>query len=242
VVRQQAGTSSTHNGITLDIAAQHGDGSGTVVIAVHAHADAGAFQALHVNWGDTPPWPQPPAFDCQSVPTDTPVTQAPFDYATSVSHAYVLPGTYHIEVDIVVPTQCPNPGEVDRWSFAQTDITVDDGHGGNGPTEPQLDENVYQEPGGVLRLFPSAYDDDGWIQDVTIDWGDGSPVLTIADSNPCYDHDGQSFASGLEMSPGEQHHSYPTPGNYTVTVTATSSACDGTGIQTATNAIQYAWN
>jgi hypothetical protein len=73
---------------------------------------------------------------------------------------------------------------------------------------------------------------DGWIQGITIDWGDGSPKLTLANADTCQIYAG--YASGVAFMPSSQLHAYATPGPPTATVATTSSACDGTNPQTVT--------
>jgi hypothetical protein len=95
-----------------------------------------------------------------------------------------------------------------------------------------------------LPLFIAAQDDDGWISQFVVDWGDGTSPTTYAynpfprramppsgwpagnyvllpsdTTHPLVGADGQPVPS--------TEHFYVAAGTYTVTVTVRSTACDG---------------
>ena len=118
-----------------------------------------------------------------------------------------------------------------------------------GPARPSVTAGGYRsvdhaDDHHYFPLFLSAQDPDGWIHHFTVDWGDGTALATYAyDPFPCkaVAPDGwpqSNYVSlpsdtlhplvGLDGQPvpSTEHH-YAIAGTYTVTVTATSTACDG---------------
>ena len=93
-----------------------------------------------------------------------------------------------------------------------------------------------------LPLFIKARDADGWIDRFTVDWGDGTAPETLpGDPIPCravvpYAWPTGDYVSVPASTPGATSplHHYDNPGTYTVTVTARSTACDGSQPQEAT--------
>jgi hypothetical protein len=95
-----------------------------------------------------------------------------------------------------------------------------------------------------LPLFIGARDEDGWIRQFLVDWGDGSAPVTLAyNPFPCKAMPPSGWPAdnyvsipsntlnpevGLDGKPAPStEHLYSTPGTYTVTVTVRSTACDG---------------
>jgi hypothetical protein len=102
-----------------------------------------------------------------------------------------------------------------------------------GPSLPQLRIDYLTRPAGHeddhswVKLAMDAFDDDGWVRTVTVDWGDGSPAQTFTGGIPCTVwRSGWPAPSRILVFEGNAHH-YLAPGSYTITVTALSTACDG---------------
>jgi hypothetical protein len=107
-----------------------------------------------------------------------------------------------------------------------------------------------------LPLFIGAQDDDGWISQFLIDWGDGSPPLTLAyNPFPCkamppsgwpannyvtIPSDTTNPLVGLDGKPAPStEHFYSEPGSYTVTVSVRSTACDGSQLQETSRTVEH---
>jgi hypothetical protein len=110
-----------------------------------------------------------------------------------------------------------------------------------------------------LPLYIAAQDDDGWIRQFIVDWGDGGPLTTF-DYNPfpCKAMPPSGWPAGNYVSlpsdttnplvaidgtpaPSTEHY-YPSPGSYIVTVTARSTACDGSDPQEGTGTTTWSFN
>jgi hypothetical protein len=110
-----------------------------------------------------------------------------------------------------------------------------------------------------LPLFIAAQDEDGWIRQFVVDWGDGGPVTTY-DYNPfpCKAMPPFGWPTGYYVSlpsdtthplvavdgtpaPSTEHY-YPNPGSYTVTVVVRSTACDGSDPQEGTGTTTWSVN
>ena len=147
----------------------------------------------------------------------------------TTSHTYNLDGLWTLAVQ-------PNPGcgapQVDSVLF----ITLEIGSGTTtvqGPSLPQLRIDSWTRPAGHeddtswVALAMDAFDDDGWMRTVTVDWGDGSPAQTFTGGLPCTVwRSGWPAPSRILVFERNTHH-YLAPGSYTITVTALSTACDG---------------
>jgi hypothetical protein len=220
--------SSTHLGIAINAWTTLGASNGELFAHVSVTAPSGALRAIHITYGDGTFDPLDGHVECTGVMT-------PFAYVTSFRHVYALPGSYDVEASVTVASDCPFPdGEVDHWSSTTVGADVPTGYGRNGPALPtfQVNRAAPSENPTRLEIFPVAWDDDGWVHHLTLDWGDGSPPITLANTSACqYVFD--SFAQGIWATPGVQQHEYANAGQYVVTVTATSTDCDGNGAQTA---------
>ena len=96
----------------------------------------------------------------------------------------------------------------------------------------------------VITLSAEARDDDGYIDRLIIDWGDGSATETYTNPRPC-----QRTAGGwpagtytilpLWMGVGPVRHRYSDDRPHRVTVTAVSTGCDRTGEQRVSGALTF---
>ena len=93
-------------------------------------------------------------------------------------------------------------------------------------------------------LGAGARDDDGFVDRLVVDWGDGSATETYRNPQPC-----KTTLSGwpagsytilpLWMGVGPVTHRYADGRSYTVTVTAISTACDRTGEQRVSGTLVF---
>ncbi len=100
---------------------------------------------------------------------------------------------------------------------------------------------------GNLALEGQAWDLDGFVHTVGIDWGDGTSPTTVANPLPCRTADnGWPLSSPIWMLPrsaalsanaGMVAHQYAVPGAYTLTVTVESAGCDGQDEQRMTGTL-----
>ena len=123
--------------------------------------------------------------------------------------------------------------------------------GGSAPPTPQGPALPKVRPASihpyqplVVTLSAEAQDDDGHIDRLVVDWGDGSPTETYRNPQPC-----KTTASGwpggsytilpLWMGVGAVTHRYRDDRPHTITVTAVSTGCDRTGEQRASGTLTF---
>jgi hypothetical protein len=107
-----------------------------------------------------------------------------------------------------------------------------------GPALPQVTVDQSTRPPGHdedyswVSMAGQVLEDDGWIRSVTLDWGDGSPTLPLGGAlgpTECQSTlAGWPAPSRMVIFTGKAVHHYAAPGSYMITVTAVSTACDGT--------------
>ncbi len=105
----------------------------------------------------------------------------------------------------------------------------------NGPTEPAFYQPFYNASasGGAITIRPSFGDADGNVSQLSVDWGNGGPPTVINIQQSC--NDPAPSGKYWPDSATSQTATSPTlsPGTYTVTITVTSTGCDGNYPQTA---------
>ncbi len=157
--------------------------------------------------------------------------------------------------------------KVGRWNFSLTarsggvcspsasaygslDGTVEIGGGASGPTaqgpsRPTVrPASSYPYAPNVINLTADARDDDGYVDRLIVDWGDGAATETYTNPQPC-----TTMASGwpagsytflpLWMGVGPVAHRYPDATPRTVTVTVVSTACDRTAEQRVSGTLTF---
>lgn len=103
-----------------------------------------------------------------------------------------------------------------------------------------------------LPLFVQASDEDGWVDQVVVDWGDGTtPEVFAPNVGRCLAMAPNAWPRSSSVSlpapttdpsiPGASLplHFYATPGTYTVKVTVRSTACDGSQPQQGTGTFRW---
>jgi hypothetical protein len=118
----------------------------------------------------------------------------------------------------------------------RTTIDVADGNSQtNGPVQPYFIEPFGNATvnGSQIAIDPAMLDDDGNISQLSIDWGNGGPPTVITGMQTC--HDPAPSGKYWPYTAIGQRAVSPilSRGTYTVTITETSTGCDGTDPQTA---------
>lgn len=192
---------------------------------------------------------------------------------TEFTHVYNTPGTRHVVVRAEAGRACDEldalravfPGGLPTGAVpaavstpalppVQAQVTVVVAPGvttSQGPAAPQAEVGIVPGTNGEATLRGSAFDHDGWVSVVEVDWGDGTPATVLAQPQPCRVGDnGWPVGSPLllgSLPPGAPiswaampaTHAYHAPGTYTVKVTAVSSGCDGGTRQRATRTLSF---
>jgi hypothetical protein len=128
--------------------------------------------------------------------------------------------------------------------------TLEIGSGGSpatsqGPAQPTVrPSSVYPYTPGVITLNAEARDDDGYVDRLTVEWGDGSATETYRNPQPCTTTDSGWPAASYTMLPlwmgvGPVTHRYASDAPHTVTVTVISTACDRTDEQRASGTLTF---
>lgn len=214
-----------------------------VTLTVRAKDTAGSWNGSEVSFGDGPGPIQGASVDCASPrpnllgQTPAPPEPKPSDVTHEYRHAYRRPGVYTISVKVHSSQYCSD--ENPETAEARLDVRVLPGDDlSNGPAAPsaglfRMDSGWDGEPESLtLDLEYSARDEDGWIERVVVDWGDGSAPQTLGpDDDPCEEPDGRWPAGDVYDAVS---HEYAAEGTYEVTLTVTSAGCDGRDEQIAT--------
>lgn len=106
-----------------------------------------------------------------------------------------------------------------------------------GPSKPQLELTWHDDDGLAVSIDAKGWDEDGYLDHFTVDWGDGTPVQTQPG-------DGMGCIQLTSGWPNTSHaflvhlpHEYSTGVQHTVTVTAYSRGCYGNMVQTVTRTL-----
>jgi hypothetical protein len=181
----------------------------------------------------------------QGAPPDSPAA----DKTVIYTHAYRIAGTYTTAFYAVGTVCDPKQDDV----TAGGPFTVRSGPKlDNGPVPPEVMDirPCYQTSSSCASssqhpLTPpptpdenwvdaQMRDTDGFVSQVSFDWGDGTPKTTGRFTD-CHD-DGHAWPHNDAYPTAAAGHRYAHPGHYTVTVTVRSSGCRGQQPQTASKA------
>lgn len=146
-------------------------------------------------------------------------------------HAYRVAGAYLVEA-VAVSADC---GRERRRVHVSQSITIGPGvvlANGPLPIEPEaIPEPVNGRDPSLVYVSATAMDGDGYVREIVVDWGDGTPPAAIPFPLAECTDPGSTYPFS---SVGESlSHQYASSGMKTIIITATSSGCDGTDIQTA---------
>jgi hypothetical protein len=230
--------SGTANGITLQVqidpaVPRAGDPVRFKVVADDPTRECCLNSLLFGDGGNA----QDPTSRCTD---DTPGT-APSEF----THVYNQPGRWEFSFQ-AMSGRC---GDHNTYGALYGVVEVIAGTSrGQGPALPTIQASEARAPGetvnpGALKVWANARDEDGYILQFTIDFGDGHATeIRLGDPAGCRTTPSgwpaPSTAAIQEPYPANQ---YDAPGDYTVTITVTSTGCDRTDEQRAVATIPFHW-
>lgn len=194
----------------------------TVTATVVARDDRAEVVCASVDWGDGTG-----GGVCSSG-----FGPGPSEVTYVFTHAYRRPGAWVVRATATSEDE----DAARRDGTAVTLVRVRPGATpSNGPALPEVTPGQVLPPGGDRRttyLDATARDEDGWVTETVVDWGDGTRSRQVVGRERCEDplvrwprSDAPSFVPS---------HRYARTGDRTVRVTTTSTGCDGQDRQTRT--------
>jgi hypothetical protein len=192
---------------------------------------------LHLDWGDGAgdgrmavdcgPMVEGQPYGHREEPPG-PTWRGPF--TDTFRHAFRRAGTYYAV--LTVQHQCAGPDHVANHRLVKIVVTPGPDLS-NGRLAPSASGGpVYDQPG---TFYVDGYDGDGFVTEVAIDWGDGSPVSRKSFArSACHDPvfrwpDGSGYAQFT--------HHYATPAPHHAKALVVSAGCDGRDVQRATGSV-----
>jgi hypothetical protein len=155
------------------------------------------------------------------------------EFDNSFTHTFRAPGTYEVVVSARTGSRCGANAAEETITVSRT-VTVTGETLTNGPSQPRA--NVGVIGGGTegdprLAIDVRGEDPDGYISKIVIDWDDqGPPTVMNYPLDACERSGNKWPSSSRSLTP---EHTYEASGEYDVTVTVTSTGCDGTQSQQA---------
>jgi len=157
----------------------------------------------------------------------------PIDKTFTIAYAFRQATSYPVHFEFWSGTCGSGAGPRHDWQTT-LDITAASSRS-NGPAQPYFHAAFAQATvsNGHIQITPSLIDDDGNIATMTVDWGNGDAPTTTSIAGTC-DEPAPAGKYWPVSSTTQTATSPPlSPGTYTVTVTTTSTGCDGNDPQTA---------
>jgi hypothetical protein len=192
---------------------------------VTARDGEGRLLAVDIDWGDGTTF--------HFSPTGTVSCPRTTHLDGSFVHRYSTPGTYAPHVT-VTSGDCAPTEKVTR----EAHVTVTGSEPSpsatstNGPAAPQATVATRSgDNASYVYITAGGSDADGWISRIVVHWGDGAESAFPYSTSGCTN----GPSSQTSSVPGGHH--YASAGSYTVTVTVTSVACDGTQAQTGSTSM-----
>jgi surface-anchored protein len=214
----------TSNGVRIRIALSHLPRAGTPV-TWHVDTSTGGAGccAIFMLYGDS--YAEPP----NGLPCDT------TDPSVAWDHTYNRAGLHRFMVQ-VGKHGCQSTDGVVAGTFDVAAGTTT----AQGPALPEVTtwDRSSPVPGhkgddSWISLYADVRDVDGYVRKLVVTFGDGTSATFAGDQNTCREGgDGWPFGSEamLPYQPPPYHH-FTKPGTYTLTMTAYSTACDGSMMQ-----------
>ena len=230
IAEQTAGVKGKH-GLQIELRGPEKVSGGELFdISYTVTDDEGELRGVMIEWGDGKTWGgMPMDLVCDSVAGDEKPSEEATDKSEQMTHAYRQPRTYEVTVSAYTG------GCFAHWDRAAVSFEIeatDTGAELNGPMEPRAKIGHAYYTGGnpsVLVSDIGGYDEDGFVQRIEIDWGDGSSEVMERPWESC-DAEGANYPGGWFSEPRE--HAYEEPGGYEVAITVESAGCDGETVQT----------
>lgn len=217
--------------VTVDTVPAEPTAGGDTTIRVRVVDTDGHFLGGTVDFGDGGShefWtPQPMC----PVPNPTPDrTPRPSDETQTVRHVYAAEGTYQLRVFVRTGSHCGATPREEKTVTGPVSVGDDGGNGTQAPTAEIADAGEgYDKPRWWdIRMA----DADGWVSGYTIHFGDDTPPETKT-----FPRDGCTAGeNGYPTSDRVQRieHKYAEPDTYRVSLTVTSTNCDGGATQSST--------
>lgn len=224
----------TQNGLSLTVKPSSPDvpAGSLVTFSSLVQDPSGVLKSMNWDFGDGQSTTTGPstcnASEGSSAPAQT-------NFPMQVSHAYRSPGQYTVKVSASTSDSCndKNPSETVTTVGA---VNVDAAAApSNGPQPPAV--SLTPNPNGTMPEDPHVSvlakmnDGDGYISRVVTDWNDGTaPSVLTYPLSDCKDPQSTWPSSNRSES---LEHIYAAPGTYNVSVTVTSTGCDGENAQQA---------
>lgn len=226
----QTSWSATMNGLVLRVTMSPASprAGEAIHFVLQASAPTPTCCQIHIWYGDGFGWPSGLAMtECDAYALTK---------QTEVVHTYNAHGRREFMFDAFA-NGCAGDGPV-ATLYGSFDVApgVSSGQGPSLPTV-NFDTTVpllgHETDPTYITVAGMAVDADGFITKLLLDWGDGSAVQTLAGAGTCWPSIGgwplQSMVL-VASSPPVWHH-FTGPGDYRITLTAVSTACDGSDEQ-----------
>ena len=165
-----------------------------------------------------------------------------------MSHVYNKAGRWNFSVTARSGSGCTPSNPPSAYGSLYGVLEIGGGSSaptGQGPQLPQVrPASVYPYAPRVITLGATALDDDGYIDRLVVDWGDGSPTETYKNPHPCK-RTPSGWPGGtytilpLWMGVGPVTHRYGDDNPHKVTVTVVSTACDGSTEQRTSGTLTF---
>lgn len=178
-------------------------------------------------------------------PTSRCTTDIPGTAASEFTHVYNQAGRWEFSLQ-AMSGRC---GDRNTYGALYGVVEVIAGTSrGQGPALPTIQVSQAQAPGeavvpGTVKVWAKARDEDGYILQFMINFGDNHATeMRLGDPTPCRTTpSGWPAPSTAALQEPYPSIHYDAPGDYTITVTVISSACDRSEQQTAVATIPYHW-
>jgi Family of unknown function (DUF6174) len=229
--KYQVAKSEGDHGLRIMLSTPEAVVGGQVFNVIYEVADdEGEIRGIEVDWGDGKTWGgMPMDLVCTGVVGKRDPVEPAARENKKLRHAYRREGVYKVRVSAYTGG-CH--AHWDRTGVALEVEVIGEGEELNGPMPPKAKiGHAYYTNGdpSILVSDIGGYDEDGFVQRIEIDWGDGSTQILEQDWERC-DAVQANYPGGWFSQPTE--HEYEDPGDYLVRIEVTSVGCDGKTEQT----------